>query len=152
MKCLIVSFVLPLLFNYPNHTHQERTNVKAEVFIIKYSNKYKVDPRLIRAVIRAESSFKPKARSPKGAIGLMQLMPKTAAWLKVNPYNIEDNIKGGTKYLAMNMRRYDGNVKLALAAYNAGPANVDKFGGEIPPFTETINYVAKICNEYNKCR
>ena len=104
-----------------------------------------VSPDLVRAVIQAESGFNPHAISRKGAMGLMQLMPATARELGVaNPFHPEDNIRGGVTYLAQLLARYGQNVELALAAYNAGPASVERFGNVVPPYRETRDYVKKI--------
>lgn len=115
-----------------------------DTIIDKASSTYNVPKNLIAAVISVESAGNPAAQSPVGAAGLMQLMPGTAKDLGVkNRLNPEENVLGGTKYLRQLLDRFDGNTKLALAAYNAGPGNVEKFKG-VPPFTETQNYVQRI--------
>jgi len=113
--------------------------------IIKtYADKYGVSQSLVKAVIHAESGYNPNAVSPKGASGLMQLMPGTARSLKVgNSFNPKDNVEGGVKYLRFLLDTFHGDVSLALAAYNAGLNKVAKFGG-IPPYAETRTYVNRV--------
>ncbi len=111
--------------------------------IDKYSEKYKIDKNIVKAVVKQESGFNSNAVSSAGAMGLMQLMPSTAKNLGVrNPFNAEQNIDGGTKYLKNLIDKYD-SVKLGLAAYNAGSGAVNKYGG-VPPYKETQNYVKNI--------
>lgn len=111
-----------------------------------------VDPRFIHAVIWQESKYQQRARSPVGAQGLMQLMPATARRFGCSdPHDPADNIAAGTKYLSWLLKRFDGNVELALAGYNAGEGSVDKYNG-IPPYRETQNYVRIITARYGKDR
>jgi hypothetical protein len=134
----------------PNTTRkisQDSTNYHSLVH--EKATKYKIDPLLVNAVIKTESNWNEWAISKKGAMGLMQLMPATARELKVsNPFNPEENIEGGVRYLRYLLERFNGDLTLALAAYNAGPTWVEKFG-VIPPITETKQYVRKVLSLYN---
>jgi len=115
-----------------------------------YSRKKGIPASLVRSVIKAESDYNAEALSPKGAMGLMQLMPETAMGLGVeNPFNPEENIKGGVTHLKSLLDNYKGDYKLALAAYNAGQGNVDKAGG-VPNFKETREYVKKVIDLYTE--
>lgn len=120
-----------------------------DIIIESIADKYGVARGLVKAVMHTESSFNPYARSPVGAQGLMQLMPATARRFNVsNSYDPQQNIEGGVKYLSWLMRRFNGDLRLVLAAYNAGEGNVDKYGG-IPPFKETQNYVKRVLDRYH---
>jgi soluble lytic murein transglycosylase-like protein len=113
--------------------------------ILEHSRVHGVRTDLVRAVVQVESAFNPLARSPKGAMGLMQLMPATARQYGVtNPFNPVENIRAGVAYLKELLTRYQNNEELALAAYNAGPGAVDKYRQSVPPYRETRNYVAQI--------
>jgi len=114
------------------------------------SGTYRLDPDLVNSVIRAESGFNVRAVSPKGAQGLMQLMPQTASELGVqNAFDPRANVDGGTRYLRELLERYDFDLIKALAAYNAGPQRVEQYGG-VPPYYETKAYVARIVRDFNK--
>jgi soluble lytic murein transglycosylase-like protein len=120
-------------------------NPHLEPVIRQHADQQGIRPDLVRAVIQVESNFNPRAVSPKGAMGLMQLMPATAAEFGVtDPFNPIENIRAGVRYLRQLLDRYDKNEQLALAAYNAGPGAVDKYGSKVPPYKETQNYVQKI--------
>ena len=114
------------------------------------SERFGVETSLIKAIIKAESDFDHEATSKKGAQGLMQLMPKTANDMAVaDPYNPEENIFGGTRYLGLLLERFKNNMDLALAAYNAGPDNVEAYGG-VPPFAETKTFIQRVLDYYNQ--
>lgn len=136
----------------PNKNSSENKKVSKELYYElaeKKAEKHNIDHHLIKAIIQAESNWNPYAVSKKGAMGLMQLMPATASFLGVrDPFDPEENIDGGIRYLKYLLERFSGNLTLALAAYNAGPALVDKVKG-IPPISETINYVRKVINYYS---
>ena len=120
--------------------------------ILSAAERYGVDPALVRAVVKAESDFNETARSRKGAQGLMQLMPETARLHNVaNVYDPEENIEGGVQHLRLLLDRYRGDLKLALAAYNAGVQAVEKHGG-IPPFAETKEYVRRVLTFHERYR
>jgi len=116
------------------------------------ANSFGLDPDLIKAVIRAESGGDPAAISPKGAMGLMQLMPKTAGELMIyNPFDPAENIRAGSRYLGWLLKMYDGDIINALAAYNAGIGAVNRYGG-LPPYAETVNYVRRVLDFWKKSK
>lgn len=121
-----------------------RNTAEFDPIISSLCSEYGVDRSLVKAVIHAESGYNPNAVSPKGAKGLMQLMPKTAQGLKVsNSFDPKDNIRGGIKYLRFLLDTFKGDVTLTLAAYNAGLSRVSQYGG-VPPFEETRNYISRV--------
>ncbi len=116
------------------------------------AHRYAVDEALVKAVIRAESDFVPYARSPKGALGLMQLMPATARMHNVSRvFDPRDNVEGGVKHLQSLLSRYQGNVRLALAAYNAGEDAVERYNG-VPPYSETVEYLNRVLRYHEQYR
>ncbi|MCD6193406.1 MAG: lytic transglycosylase domain-containing protein [Candidatus Aminicenantes bacterium] len=128
------------------------TNFRQEInrIVEEIAHKYSLEPTLIHSIIKIESNYDPWAISPKGAIGLMQLMPTTAAQYGVRDiFDPRENIEGGVRYLKDLIRLYQGRTDLVLAAYNVGQEAVKKFGG-IPPYPETINYIEKVKASYNK--
>ena len=128
-------------------TRPSRRNTTFDSIITEHATSHGIRADLVRAVIQAESAFNPMARSVKGAMGLMQLMPATAiAYGVTNAYDPVQNIRAGVAYLRSLLERYSQNEELALAAYNAGPTAVAKYGA-VPPYRETRNYVAKIRND-----
>lgn len=118
--------------------------------IVKRSIEMGVDPAIMLSIAKAESGYRHETRSPRGAVGVFQLMPSTARRMGLNPYSLDDNIKGGVMYYK-SMYKMFGSVELALAAYNAGPGNVKKYRA-VPPFNETRRYVAKIMTEYRQMK
>lgn len=132
-----------------NNTPKTSQNEEIDSLIDTYAAKNNMDSAFIKAVIKQESGFQPEATSHCGAMGLMQLMPATASSMGVrDAFDPEQNIMGGTKYLKGLLDRFDGNKELALAAYNAGPGAVQRYGG-IPPYNETQNYVRSVLAHYN---
>ena len=128
------------------------SNREIKKVIDQIARNIQIDPALIKAIIMAESGGDPHAISPKGALGLMQLMPETASELSVsNPFDPKENILGGTKYLSWLLKTYKGDLLSALAAYNAGPGTVKKFGG-IPPYPETINYIKRVLKYWKQAK
>lgn len=146
----VVAFRFPCYASDPNCSARvdwEHVPLNRDAFpdiIREVAGVHRVEESLIRAIIHAESAYQPDARSPKGAQGLMQLMPDTQRDLGVlDPYDPVDNIEAGTRYLAGLLRRFGGDITLASAAYNAGPGAVERHGG-VPPYAETREYVRRV--------
>jgi len=121
--------------------------------IIRYASTHGIDPHLVKAVMKAESNFNPYARSRKGALGLMQLMPETARFLNISdPYNPAENIEGGIKYLKFLDEAFQGDIELVLAAYNAGPKKVIEHNMKVPPIDETRTFIKRVKENYRKIK
>ncbi len=127
--------------------YENAAPLSTEQMILSAARKFGVDSELVRAVATAESNLNQAARSGVGAIGVMQLMPETAESLGVNPYDERQNIEGGAHYLRQLLDKFNGNLQNAIAAYNAGPGAVQKYGG-VPPYSETQNYVGRVLDFY----
>lgn len=156
------SFVSPTALNYDPLSAQNNSSSlrgyttgsqEVDGYLINSGTRHGVDPLLLYSVMHQESSFKSRAISPKGARGLMQLMPLTAARYGVtNIFDPRQNIEGGARYLRFLLDHFDGDVNLALAGYNAGEGAVEKYGWRIPPYSETQEYVRRISRRYNLLR
>lgn len=133
------------------YVNLSKRRAKFEPLIGKAADQHKLPKELVHAVIRAESAYNPEAVSTAGAVGLMQLMPATAERYGVSDRtNAEENIAGGTQYLRYLLKLFDNDLKLALAAYNAGEGAVQRYGNTIPPYPETQNYVRKVLDFYKR--
>ncbi len=129
-------------------TSPQKKTDRFQPIILETAERYEIEPAIIKAIIMAESGFNPKASSHKGARGLMQLMPRTAEYLGVvDSFDPAQNIDGGVRYFKRLLKRFDSDVELALAAYNAGSRNVRKYGG-VPPFKATKIYIKKVLKYY----
>lgn len=144
------AYKLPAILDKQARKAEKKYRLPLREMIDTAARNQRVNAVLIHSMVKTESSYNPKARSHVGAMGLMQLMPATARELGVNPRDPEDNLKGGSTYIARQLKRpgIKGNVALALAAYNAGYGNVKKHGYKVPPYKETRNYVSKIMTLY----
>jgi len=139
--------VRPGDYNINMLSHKFITDYDKDIMVV--SEKHDVDPYLVKAVIKAESNFDPNAVSPKNAQGIMQLIPHTASNYGVdNPFNAKENMEGGVEHLSDLLNYFDGDLKLSLAAYNAGKGAVIKHGFTIPPYPETTEYIAKVLGYY----
>ena len=147
-KFLLLTFALVciLLSNSPAKANDVNT-IKAT--IVKHAISLGVDPAIALSIARTESGFRHEARSSHGAVGVFQLMPSTAKRMGINPYSLNDNIRGGIMYYK-KMYNMFGSVELALAAYNAGPGNVKRYNNTVPPYAETKRFVSKIMTDVNR--
>lgn len=128
-----------------------RNKRRFSYIIQRMAKQLKLEPALLHAIIHIESSYNPKAISPKGAVGLMQLMPSTAKRYGVNNrMDPEANVRGGARYVKDLLKRYENNLTLVLAAYNAGEHTVKKYGNKVPPYPETQSYVKKVLKSYRR--
>lgn len=142
----------PLFFLFAHLSGNASVHPSLEQKIRDAAFRASLDPLLVQAVVEVESAYQPHATSKKGAMGLMQVMPETADQCDIHaPYNPLNNLMGACECLRRLINRFQGNLKLALAAYNAGPSNVEKYQG-IPPFPETIQYVRKVLGVYGKLK
>lgn len=135
------------IFERDDEDESVETFGKTEEMLTSAAKRHGVDPKLVKAIAIAESNMNQNEISEVGAIGVMQLMPETAEGLGVNPYDVQENIEGGTKFLKQMLNKFDGDVRLAVAAYNAGPGAVQKYGG-VPPYGETQAYVGRVLGMY----
>ncbi len=134
----------PTTTNYNMYMRESGGRFSLQDIISRYARHFRLEEALVRAVIKVESDFNPNAVSRRGALGLMQLVPKTARLLNVtDPFDPDQCVRGGSHYLRMMLDQFNGDLDLALAAYNAGPTTVKRYGG-VPPFTETQNYLVKV--------
>lgn len=147
-KTVLTTIALLVLLCVRVQAAQTPENVIKET-IVKHSLEMNVDPALALSIAKKESGFRHELKSPYGAVGVFQLLPSTANRLGFNPYYLSENIKAGLTYYKMMYKMF-GSTELALAAYNAGPGNVKKFGGTIPPYGETKRFVNQIMSEYNR--
>jgi soluble lytic murein transglycosylase-like protein len=136
-------------YSYAQYSNRKYSSSQYDTLISAIAQNQGMNPTVIKSIIAVESGYNPNARSSKGAMGLMQLMPQTAQDLGVtDPWDPTENITAGTKYISWLLRKYNGNLSLALAAYNAGPSAVDTHGG-IPPYQETTEYVRNVLARMN---
>ena len=146
-----ILFAFLIIMNFPVKSMADAVSkVTVKELIVKHSMEMGIDPALALSIAQKESNFCHESRSKYGAVGVFQLMPRTAKKLGYNPYKINENIKGGIAYYKMMYKMF-GSIELALAAYNAGPGNVKKYNG-IPPFKETKRFVSVIMNNYNNLK
>ena len=150
-KKLILSTIAIVILLCGSVNAAEVTENHVKGSIIKQSQELGVDPALALSIAKQESGFRHDLKSPYGAVGVYQLLPSTARKLGVNPYYLNENIKGGLIYYKMMYKMF-GSTELALAAYNAGPGNVKRYNNAVPPFRETKKFVNSVMSEYNRLK